>query len=202
MRSPDATNLCMTIGPDFRPYQDQLPRLGANVYVDPAAVVIGDVELADDVSLWPFTVARGDVNVIRIGPRTNVQDGSVLHVTHDGPYTPGGMPLLIGADVTIGHGAILHACTIEDAVLIGMRATVLDGAIVRRHAMIGAGALVTPGKIVGEGELWVGSPARCVRKLTPVQIEQLYYSAAHYVRLKDRYLAAACAPTSAAASIE
>jgi len=180
----------MVIGTHLRPYRDRLPRLGANVYVDPAAVVIGDVELADDVSLWPCTVARGDVNFIRIGARSNVQDGSVLHVTHDGPYTPGGMPLLIGADVTIGHGAILHACTIEDAALIGMHATVLDGAIVRRHAMIGAGAVVTPGKLVGEAELWLGNPARCVRKLTDTQIEQLHYSARHYVRLKDEYLAA------------
>jgi carbonic anhydrase/acetyltransferase-like protein (isoleucine patch superfamily) len=175
---------------NIRPYRNQFPRLGANVYVDEAAVVVGDVDLGDDASLWPFTVARGDVNYIRIGARTNVQDGTVLHVTHDGPYTPGGMPLLIGTDVTIGHGAILHACTIEDACLIGMRATVLDGAVVKKHAMVGAGALVTPGKVVGEGELWVGNPARCVRKLTPTQIEQLYYSAQHYVRLKNEYLAA------------
>ena len=176
---------------NIRAYRDRLPRLGANVYVDPAAVAIGDVELGADASLWPFTVARGDVNYIRIGARTNIQDGTVLHVTHDGPYTPGGFPLLVGADVTVGHGAILHACTIEDACLIGMHATVLDGVVVRKHAMIGAGAVVTPGKIVGEGELWVGNPARCVRKLTPSQIEQLYYSAKHYVRLKNEYLAAA-----------
>jgi len=174
---------------NIRPYRSQLPRLGANVYVDPAALVVGDVELGDDVSFWPFTVARGDVNYIRIGARTNVQDGSVLHVTHDGPYTPGGFPLLIGADVTIGHGAILHACTIEDVCLIGMHATILDGAVVRTHAMVGASAVVTPGKIVGAGELWVGNPARCVRKLTDTQIEQLHYSARHYVRLKDEYLA-------------
>jgi len=178
-------------GMNIRPYRNQFPRLGANVYIDPAAVVIGDVELGEDASLWPFTVARGDVNHIRIGARTNIQDGTVLHVTHDGPYTPGGFPLLIGADVTVGHGAILHACTIEDACLVGMHATVLDGVVVRKHAMIGAGAVVTPGKTVGEGELWVGNPARCVRKLTDSQIEQLYYSAKHYVRLKNEYLAAA-----------
>ena len=174
----------------IRPYRNQLPRLGARVYVDPAAVLIGDVELGDDASLWPCTVVRGDVNFIRIGARTNVQDGAVLHVTHDGPYTPGGFPLTIGADVTVGHGAILHACTIEDACLIGMHATVLDGAVVRKHAMVGAGAVVTPGKIVGEGELWLGNPARCVRKLDAAQIEALYYSAKHYVKLKDEYLAA------------
>jgi len=176
---------------NIRPYRGQLPRLGENVYIDPAAVVIGDVELGDDASLWPCVVARGDVNRIRIGARANIQDGAVLHVTHDGPYSPGGFPLLIGADVTVGHGAILHACTIEDACLIGMHATVLDGARVSKHAMIGAGALVSPGKIVGEGELWLGNPARCVRKLTASQIEQLYYSAKHYVRLKNEYLDAA-----------
>ncbi|MHB8448284.1 MAG: gamma carbonic anhydrase family protein [Rudaea sp.] len=175
---------------NIRPYRNQLPRLGARVYVDPAAVLIGDVELGDDASLWPCTVVRGDVNFIRIGARTNVQDGAVLHVTHDGLYTPGGFPLTIGADVTVGHGAILHACTIEDACLIGMHATVLDGAVVRKHAMVGAGAVVTPGKIVGEGELWLGNPARCVRKLDAAQIEALYYSAKHYVKLKDEYLEA------------
>lgn len=175
---------------DIRSYRNQRPRLGARVYIDHAAVVVGDVEVGEDASLWPFTVARGDVNCIRIGARTNVQDGTVLHVTHDGPYTPGGMPLVIGEDVTIGHGAILHACTIEDACLIGMRAAVLDGARVCRHTMIGAGAVVTPGTVVREGELWLGNPARCVRMLTPAQIEQLYYSAQHYVRLKDEYRAA------------
>lgn len=172
----------------LRPYRGRLPRLGEKVYVDPAAVLIGDVELGDHASLWPCVVARGDVNFIRIGARTNVQDGAVLHVTHDGPYTPGGAPLIIGDDVTVGHGAILHACTIENACLIGMHATVLDNVIVRKHAMIGAGAVVSPGKIVGVGELWLGNPARCVRTLTDKQIEQLYYSAKHYVRLKDEYL--------------
>jgi len=178
----------------LRSYRGQRPRLGANVYIDAAAIVIGDVEIGADASLWPGSVARGDVNFIRIGARSNVQDGAVLHVTHDGPYTPGGAPLRIGADVTIGHGAILHACTIDEACLIGMHATVLDGAHVHRHAMIGAGAVVTPGKIVGEGELWLGNPARCVRTLSAAQIDQLYYSAAHYVRLKNEYLAAAPEP--------
>src|SRR5581483_7893660 len=168
---------------NIRPYKNIHPKLGARVYVDPVATLIGDVELGDDVSLWPGSVVRGDVERIRIGARTNVQDGAVLHVTHDGPYSPGGFPCLIGADVTIGHAAVVHACT------IGMHSTILDGAVVRRHAMIGAGALVSPGKTVGEGELWLGNPARCVRKLGAGEIEQLHYSAAHYVRLKDTYLA-------------
>lgn len=177
---------------NIRPYRNQLPRLGARVYVDQAAVLIGNVELGDDASLWPYTVVRGDVNFICIGARTNIQDGAVLHVTHDSPYTPGGFPLMIGADVTVGHGAVLHACTVEDACLIGMHATVLDGSVVRKHAMVGAGAVVTPGKVLGEGELWMGNPARCVRKLDATQIEALYYSAKHYVKLKDEYLNAAC----------
>ncbi len=178
---------------NVRPYLAALPRLGVNVYVDPAALVIGDVELGDDASLWPFAVARGDVHYIRIGARTNVQDGAVLHVTHDGDFTPGGFPLIIGDDVTIGHGAIVHACTVKDACLIGMNATVLDGAIVNRHSLIAAGAVVTPGKVVGEGELWVGNPARPMRALSNEEIERLYYSARHYVKLKDRYLRGAVA---------
>ena len=134
-------------------------------------------------------MARGDVHHVRIGARTNVQDGAVLHVTHAGPYTGEGFPLIIGADVTIGHAAVVHACTVHDACLIGMQSTILDGAVIGKHSMIGAGAVVSPGKVVGEGELWLGNPARCVRKLSEAEIERLYYSAQHYVRLKDRYLA-------------
>jgi len=173
----------------LRPFKGILPHLGARVYVDPAATVIGDVELADDASLWPGAVLRGDVHHIRIGARSNVQDGAIVHVTHDGPYTPGGFPTIVGADVTIGHGAVIHACTIEDGCLIGMHATVLDGAVVKKHAFVAAGALVPPGKVVGERELWLGNPAQRVRVLTEAQIEQLHYSADHYVRLKDTYLA-------------
>ncbi|MCD9047133.1 gamma carbonic anhydrase family protein [Luteimonas sp. MHLX1A] len=173
----------------LRPYRDRHPRLGARVYVDPAATVIGDVELGDDVSVWPGTVIRGDVNFVRIGARTSVQDGSVIHVSHDGPHAKlGGFATAIGADVTIGHKAIIHACTIGNASLIGMGAILLDGVTVGDNAMVGAGALVPPGKVVGDGELWVGNPARPVRTLTDAQIEGLRYSAAHYVRLKDEYL--------------
>jgi len=174
---------------NIRPYLDAMPRLDARVYVDPAGIVIGDVEIGEDSSIWPCAVARGDVHYVRIGARTNIQDGAVLHVTHDGEYTPGGFPLIIGDDVTVGHGAIVHACTVKDACLIGMNATVLDGAVVSKHAMVGAGAVVSPGKTVGEGELWVGNPARRVRMLSDQEIERLYYSARHYVKLKDRYLA-------------
>lgn len=154
--------------------------------------MIGDVVLGDDVSVWPGTVIRGDVNFIRIGARTNLQDGCVVHVSHDGPHAKlGGLATVIGSDVTIGHKAIVHACRIEDAVLIGMGAILLDGVIVRTHGFVGAGALVAPGKEVGEGELWLGNPAKKVRMLSAAEIEGLYYSAQHYVRLKDRYLAQA-----------
>ena len=174
-----------------RPYRGVLPTLGERAYVDPAATLIGDVVLGDDVSLWPGVVVRGDVNFIRIGARTNVQDGTVIHVSHDGPHAKlGGFATVIGEDVTIGHKAVVHACRIEDACLVGMGAIVLDGAVVGKHGFVGAGALVTPGKVVGSGEMWLGNPARKVRMLSDAEIEALYYSAGHYVRLKDEYLAA------------
>ena len=175
----------------LRPYRGILPTLGERVYVDPAATCIGDVVLGDDVSLWPGTVVRGDVNFIRIGARSNVQDGTVVHVSHDGPHAKlGGFATVIGADVTIGHKAIVHACRIEDACLIGMGAILLDGVVVEQHGFVGAGALVTPGKVVGRGEMWLGNPARKARMLGDAEIEALYYSAQHYVRLKDEYLSA------------
>ena len=175
----------------LRPYLQHLPTVGERVYVDPDATVIGDVVLGDDVSIWPGTIVRGDVNFIRIGARTNIQDGSVVHVSHDGPHAKlGGFATVIGEDVTIGHKAIIHACRIEDAVLIGMGAIVLDGAIIKKHGFVGAGTLIAPGKIVGEGELWLGNPGKKVRMLSDAEIEALYYSAGHYVRLKDHYLRA------------
>jgi carbonic anhydrase/acetyltransferase-like protein (isoleucine patch superfamily) len=173
----------------LRSFKGIIPTLGARAYVDPAATVIGDVVLGDDVSIWPGAVLRGDVHYIRIGARSNVQDGAVVHVTHDGPYSPGGFPTIVGEGVTIGHAAVIHACTIEDYCLIGMHATVLDGAVVKKYGFVGAGSVVPPGKVVGERELWLGNPAQRVRLLTDKQIEQLHYSADHYVRLKDVYLA-------------
>ena len=172
----------------IRPYRGVLPRLGARVYVDPSAQLIGDVELGDDVSLWPTAVVRGDVNRIRIGARTNVQDGSVLHVTHDGPYSPGGADLAVGEDVTIGHGVILHACRIGNRCLIGMGARVLDEAVIEDEVFLAAGSLVSPGKRLVSGFLYRGSPAQQVRALTEREIAQLKYSAEHYVRIKNHYL--------------
>ena len=173
---------------NIRPYKSAHPILGSKVYVDPAATVIGDVVLADDASVWPGVVIRGDVNFIRIGARTNIQDGSVLHVTSPYPEKPTGIPLIIGDDVTVGHGVILHACTIGNCSLIGMGAIILDGAVVGENVFVGAGAMVTPDKKLEPGGLYIGCPARRVRELSKKEIEELHESAAHYVKLKNDYL--------------
>ena len=173
----------------LRPFSGTNPTLGARVYLDETAVVIGRVTLGDDASLWPCVVARGDVNGISVGARTNIQDLTMLHVTHDGPYSPGGFPLVIGDDVTVGHKCLLHACTVGDRCLIGMGAIVMDGAVVESDVLLGAGSLVSPGKRLESGFLYRGSPVQKVRPLTDQEREMLRYSAAHYVRLKDRYLA-------------
>ena len=173
---------------NIRPYKNIYPQLGNNVYVDLAATVIGDVVLGDDVSVWPGVVIRGDVNYIRIGARTNIQDGSVLHETSPYPEKPNGIPLIIGDDVTVGHGVILHACTIGNCSLIGMGAIILDGAVIDERVFVGAGAMVTPGKKLESGGLYVGVPARRIRDLSEKEIAELHESAAHYVKLKNDYL--------------
>jgi carbonic anhydrase/acetyltransferase-like protein (isoleucine patch superfamily) len=172
----------------IRRYRNIEPRLGANVYVDEQSCVLGDVVLGDDCSVWPMAVLRGDVNRIVVGHRSNVQDGAVLHVTHDGPYTPGGVPLVIGDDVTIGHAAVLHACTVGNRVLIGMQATVLDKVVIEDDVMLAAGSFVPPGKRLQSGYLYLGSPVQKARPLTPDEIANLKYSAEHYVRVKNSYL--------------
>jgi carbonic anhydrase/acetyltransferase-like protein (isoleucine patch superfamily) len=172
----------------IRKYLEFAPTLGAGVYVDTAALVIGQVTIGDDASIWPFAVVRGDVNRIRIGARSNVQDGSVLHVVHAGPFCPGGLPLSIGADVTIGHKAVVHAATVGDRCLIGMAAVITDGAIVENDVIVGAGSVVPPGKRLESGGLYLGSPARRVRALAAREMEQVLYIAAHYVRLKNDYI--------------
>ncbi len=172
-----------------RSYQGVAPVLGARAYVDDAALVIGRVTLGDDASIWPFAVVRGDVNRIDIGARTNIQDGSVLHVVHDGPAVPGGLPLLIGDDVTVGHKVMLHAVRIGHRCLIGMAAVVLDGAEIEDEVIVGAGSLVPPGKRLASRGLYLGSPARRVRELTEVEIGLLSYGALHYVKIKDAHRA-------------
>jgi carbonic anhydrase/acetyltransferase-like protein (isoleucine patch superfamily) len=171
----------------LRAHQGVDPVLGARVYVDECALVIGRVTLGDDASVWPFAVIRGDVNRIEIGARTNIQDGSVLHVVHDRPSLPGGLPLLVGEDVTVGHKAMLHAANIGHRCLIGMAAVVLDGAVIEDEVIVAAGSLVPPGKRLASHGLYLGNPARRARELTAAEIEGLVYSAHHYVKVKDTY---------------
>jgi len=173
----------------LRSFRGKTPQLGARVLIDPSAVVLGDVTLGDDVSVWPQVSIRGDMHRITVGARTSVQDACVLHITHDGPYNPGGFPLHIGADVTIGHAAVLHGCTVGDRVLVGMGAIIMDGAVVESDVVIAAGALVTPGKVLRSGFLYAGSPAREKRALTEAELDYFRYSARNYVKLKDQHLA-------------
>jgi carbonic anhydrase/acetyltransferase-like protein (isoleucine patch superfamily) len=174
----------------LRAYLGVTPVLGERVYVDACAVVIGRVILGDDVSFWPFAVARGDVQRIEIGARTNIQDGSVLHVVRDSPTVPGGLPLIIGEDVTVGHKAMLHAAQIGHRCLIGMAAVVLDGAVIEDEVIVAAGSVVPPGKRLTSHGLYVGNPAKRLRELTDAEIEHMVPGAANYVKLKDEYLAA------------
>ncbi|WP_027329835.1 gamma carbonic anhydrase family protein [Marinimicrobium agarilyticum] len=176
------------LAPGLRAYQGYTPQLGERVYVDPAAVVIGDVSLGADSSVWPCAVIRGDMHHIRIGERTSIQDNTVLHITHAGPYNPDGYPVTIGNDVTVGHSATLHGCTIGDRVLVGIGSTVLDGAVVEDDVIIGAGTLVPPGKRLESGYLYVGSPCKPARPLKDNEREFFRYSANNYVKLKDTYL--------------
>ncbi|MTD39385.1 gamma carbonic anhydrase family protein [Erwinia sp. CPCC 100877] len=173
----------------LRPYMDLVPQVGQRVMLDVSSVVIGDVRLADDVSIWPLVSIRGDVNTVSIGARTNIQDGSVLHVTHKSTLNPKGNPLIVGEDVTIGHKAMLHGCIIGNRVLVGMGSIILDGTIIEDDVMIGAGSLVPQNKRLESGYLYLGSPVKQIRPLTPEEREGLMYSASNYVKWKDDYLA-------------
>lgn len=173
----------------IRSFQNKVPSQGERVFVDPASTVIGDVALGDDSSVWPGAVVRGDMHRIVIGARTSVQDNAVLHITHDSAFNPGGFPLTLGDDVTVGHQAMLHGCTIGDRVMIGMQTMIMDGAVVESDVMLAAGSLVSPGKRLASGWLYRGRPARPVRELTAKEIEFLPYVAGNYVKLKDQYLA-------------
>lgn len=173
----------------IRTYRGSAPQLGPRVFVDASAVVLGDVVLGEDASVWPMAVVRGDMHRIRIGKRSSVQDGSVLHITHAGPFNPDGYPLLIGDEVTIGHNVTLHGCTLGNRILVGMGSIIMDGAVVEDEVVIGAGSLVPPGKVLHSGYLYVGSPAKQARALTDQERAFFAYSAANYVKLKDLHLA-------------
>ncbi|TKB51925.1 gamma carbonic anhydrase family protein [Ferrimonas aestuarii] len=169
-------------------YNQTQPTVDESAFVEQSAVLYGDIHLDADASIWPLVAARGDVNRIRIGKRSNIQDGSVLHVTRSSSNNEAGYPLLIGDDVTVGHKAMLHGCQIGNRVLVGMGAIILDGAVVEDDVMVAAGSLVPPGKKLESGFLYVGSPIKQARPLTEKEIAFLKVSADNYVRLKDEYL--------------
>lgn len=170
-------------------YKGIYPSIGNNVYIAPTSILVGEIEIGDDSSIWPLVAARGDVNYIKIGRRTNIQDSSVLHVTHKNTDNPDGHPLIIGNDVTIGHKVMLHGCTIKDKVLVGMGSIVLDGAIIENEVLVGAGSLVPPNKVLQSGFLYIGSPVKQVRLLTDKELAYFTRSANNYVNTKNDYLA-------------
>ncbi|MTH48503.1 gamma carbonic anhydrase family protein [Intestinirhabdus alba] len=172
----------------LRPYKKLFPQAGQRVMLDESSVIIGDVRLADDVGIWPLVVIRGDVNYVAIGARSNIQDGSVLHVTHSSAANSQGYPLIIGEDVTVGHKAMLHGCTIGNRVLVGMGSILLDGATIEDDVMIGAGSLVPPNKRLASGYLYLGNPVKQIRPLSEAEKAGLINSADNYVKWKDDYL--------------
>ncbi|MDB9753500.1 gamma carbonic anhydrase family protein [Oceanospirillaceae bacterium] len=173
----------------IRPLKHATPKIDPTAFADQQCIIIGDVHIGADSSIWPYSVVRGDVNHIRIGHSTSIQDGSILHVTHKSAHNPQGYPLIIGDQVTVGHRAILHGCTIGDRVLVGMGSTVMDNVVVGNDVMIAANSLVTPGKQLASGFLYAGSPARQKRPLTEKELASLTYMANNYVTLKNQYLA-------------
>ncbi len=170
-------------------YKEMTPSIGEHSWIAPSADVIGDVEIGKECSIWFGAIVRGDVHFIKIGDRTNIQDLSMVHVTHYKKHRKigDGNPTIIGNDVTIGHRVMLHGCTIEDACLIGMSATILDGAVIGKESIVGAGSLVTKNKVFPPRSLIMGSPAKVVRELTDEEVKELYASAARYVKFKNDY---------------
>jgi carbonic anhydrase/acetyltransferase-like protein (isoleucine patch superfamily) len=171
----------------IRSFDSKTPEIDSSAFIDSSACVIGDVSIGAQASIWPMAVVRGDIQSIHIGARSNIQDGTVIHVTHDGPFCNGGRATRIGCDVIVGHKAMLHACTLEDSCSVGMGAIILDGACVQSHAMIAAGSLVPPGRVCDGGFLWVGNPVKKIRPLTKKELDFLPYSANYYVELAQRH---------------
>ena len=172
----------------IRSFNNNMPVLGARVYIDDSAMVIGDVTISDDSSVWPGAVIRGDMNRIRIGARTSIQDGAVLHITHASEYNPTGFDLTIGDEVTVGHKAVLHGCTIHSRSLIGIGSVILDGAVVEEEVIVAAGSLVPPGKRLERGFLYKGNPVSKARALTEKERQFFAYTAQNYVGLKNQYV--------------
>jgi carbonic anhydrase/acetyltransferase-like protein (isoleucine patch superfamily) len=172
---------------NIRAFEDFTPQIDDRAWVDPTAVVIGNTHIGAGSNIWPNVTIRGDIHKIRIGENTNIQDNSLLHISHDSQYLPGGAPLIIGSNVTVGHQVTLHGCQIGDYCLIGMGSIVLDNARIQDRVMIGAGSLVPPGKVLDSGYLYVGSPVKQARELKPSELEFLEYSAEHYCELAQRH---------------
>jgi carbonic anhydrase/acetyltransferase-like protein (isoleucine patch superfamily) len=172
----------------LRPLKHTQPQVHADAFIDEQCIIIGDVHIGADSSVWPYSVVRGDVNHIRIGHSTSIQDGSILHVSHKSTANPAGYPLIIGDQVTVGHRTILHGCTIGNRVLVGMGSTIMDDVVVEDEVIIAANSLVTPGKRLVSGFLYAGSPARQKRPLTDKELSSLTYMADNYVNLKNQYL--------------
>jgi carbonic anhydrase/acetyltransferase-like protein (isoleucine patch superfamily) len=170
----------------IRSFDNITPQLGSGVFVDDTALLIGDVHIGDNSSIWPFTVVRGDVNQIRIGARSNIQDHCTIHVTHKSHYNPEGATCLVGDDVTVGHQVVLHACHIADKCLIGMGSIIMDKVQIGEYTLIGAGSLITEGSVL-DGGLWIGRPARRLRALSEEEREYIVYSAQNYMRLAQRH---------------
>ena len=174
---------------NIRKYKDIYPEISESAYIDPSAVIIGDVKVGEQSSIWCTCVLRGDVNFIRVGDRSNIQDGSICHVTHRNPERhPEGYPLIIGNDVTVAHNVTLHGCTLEDECFIGMSSTIMDGAVVQSQSMVGAGSLVTPGKVIESGWLYVGSPAKKFRPLTDDEKSMFTRLSNNYVKYSRDYM--------------
>lgn len=174
---------------NLRKYKGISPTIGLSNFIDESSVLVGDITLGSDVSVWPLVAARGDVNTITIGSRTNIQDGTVLHVTRKSESNPLGNPLIIGSDVTVGHKCMLHGCTLGDRILVGMGAIIMDGSVIEDDVFIGAGSLVPPNKTLKSGYLYVGNPVKQVRELKESEALFLKQSAINYVKLKNDYLA-------------
>lgn len=172
----------------IKPFAEHTPHIAKTAYIDEQALVSGDVIIGEDSSVWPMASIRGDVNAIRIGNGTNIQDGCVLHGTHASEFFPTGYPVTLGNYITVGHQAMLHGCTIDDHCLIGMSTTVLDGAHIETKVLLGAGSVVPPGKVLSSGFLWLGNPVKKIRPLTEDELRFLEYSPVSYIRLKQQYL--------------
>lgn len=171
----------------IRAFENQQPIVAQSAFIDNSAVVIGNVTIGAGSSVWPTAVIRGDIHAINIGENTSIQDGTVIHVTHAGPFNPEGFSTTIGSGVTVGHRVILHGCVVHDQCLVGMGSTIMDGAVIQSQVLLGANSLVPPGRVLESGFLWVGSPVKKIRPLKQQELEFIEYSANYYKNLAEKH---------------